>query len=251
MTVRAVFLDFGGTLVSDWGGVYPVFEAAFRSLGRTIDRATFDRAERAVEAEIGRFEDVYLGRPPGFADEYHGRILDRIDCGIPTSRIIDALNRETSSPESHRPFPETIEVLGTLRRRGLPLHLVSNNTEHLFETLRRLGWGEWFESVTYSQEAGAAKPDPRIFGLALDRAGRAPGEAVHVGDRWDADILGARAAGIPAVWVERSGQEPPRDGPRVRDLRGVLSYLDSGTHPASPTDETGETAMAGRTPRAT
>ena len=50
-----------------------------------------------------------------------------------------------------------------------------------------------------ADEVGWRKPDPRIFGSALDRLGVAAGDAVHVGDRLDADVGGAAAAGITTV----------------------------------------------------
>jgi putative hydrolase of the HAD superfamily len=49
-----------------------------------------------------------------------------------------------------------------------------------------------------------SKPDPRIFEIALARAGVGPAEAVMVGDSWENDIQGARAAGVRAVWFNRN-----------------------------------------------
>jgi FMN phosphatase YigB (HAD superfamily) len=57
----------------------------------------------------------------------------------------------------------------------------------------------YFDSVTYTQEAGANKPDPTIFQLALKRAGCSPNEAVHVGDSYEKDVLGARRIGIMPI----------------------------------------------------
>ena len=51
-----------------------------------------------------------------------------------------------------------------------------------------------------------AKPDPRIFAIALERLGCAAADAVMIGDSWPADIEGARAAGVRAIWFNRSGQ---------------------------------------------
>ena len=63
-----------------------------------------------------------------------------------------------------------------------------------------------------SEEAGVSKPDPRIFRIALERLGCAAGEAVMVGDSWSADIVGARAAGIRAIWFNpRHGAVPRRE----------------------------------------
>ena len=59
-----------------------------------------------------------------------------------------------------------------------------------------------------SAEAGAAKPDPRIFERALELAGRRPEQAVHVGDSVENDVAGARALGSAPVLVARDGAAP-------------------------------------------
>ena len=58
----------------------------------------------------------------------------------------------------------------------------------------------YFSSVVYSEEAGVRKPHQAIFDLALSRAKCTAEEALMIGDDWDADILGARNAGIDQVF---------------------------------------------------
>ncbi len=60
-----------------------------------------------------------------------------------------------------------------------------------------------------SAAAGEPKPSPAVFRAALELAGAEAGEAVHVGDSVEGDVEGARAAGIRAVLVDRSGTAPP------------------------------------------
>lgn len=223
---KAVFFDFGGTLVSPLRDGYPVFEDVMRSRGVRLDRPSYERAEAAVGGSLGSFLYEYLGKSPGFWDTYHARVLEYLGVVEETNELVQVLHDAFTSPRWHRPYPETTEVLDTIARRGVPMHVVSNNTELLPETLARLGWSGHFATVTFSQEAGVEKPDPRVFRLALDRAGRSPEEVVHVGDSWEADVVGARSAGIPAVWVDREGRDPGREVRRVTDLRGVLSYLE-------------------------
>jgi putative hydrolase of the HAD superfamily len=62
---------------------------------------------------------------------------------------------------------------------------------------------EYFEAVVVSSEVGASKPHPRIFHAALKVVGVPAQECLHVGDEERADVVGARAAGIPAIRVER------------------------------------------------
>ena len=78
------------------------------------------------------------------------------------------------------------------------------------------GLGHYFEAGLAAREAGMMKPDPRIFEILLGRAGLAAHEVVHVGDDPEADVEGARAAGVLPVWLNRDAaawsreSEPPR-----------------------------------------
>jgi putative hydrolase of the HAD superfamily len=73
------------------------------------------------------------------------------------------------------------------------------------------------------------KPDPRLFRLALQRAGAAPEEAVHVGDLYEVDVVGARAAGIRAILLDPAGLYPEADCPRVRSLGELAAHMDGGS----------------------
>jgi putative hydrolase of the HAD superfamily len=92
-------------------------------------------------------------------------------------------------------IPGALETLATLRGRGIALAVVSNWDVGLSEHLDRVGAGELFSAVVTSAEAGAAKPDPAPFLLALDRLGVQPTRALHVGDEPE-DEHGAAAAGM-------------------------------------------------------
>jgi FMN phosphatase YigB (HAD superfamily) len=83
--------------------------------------------------------------------------------------------------------------------------IVSNNLlEEQQEKLRQCGLEQYVDLLVVSSEAGVSKPDPRIFEIALARAGVGAGDAVMVGDSWENDIKGARAAGVRAVWFNRN-----------------------------------------------
>jgi putative hydrolase of the HAD superfamily len=113
-------------------------------------------------------------------------------------------------------YPDTTSALESLRERGYRLGVLSNFDSRLHPLLRGLGIDDFFESVTTSWEAGAAKPDPRIFRAALERMNVGPARALHVGDSRTEDYEGARSAGLRAVLLDRDGNAPDAD--RVRDL---------------------------------
>jgi putative hydrolase of the HAD superfamily len=91
--------------------------------------------------------------------------------------------------------PGALGTLASLRARGLELALVSNWDVGLAEHVERLGADGLFSAVVTSAEAGAPKPDPTVFRVALERLGVEPRRALHVGDESE-DEQGASAAGM-------------------------------------------------------
>jgi HAD superfamily hydrolase (TIGR01549 family) len=112
--------------------------------------------------------------------------------------------------ELRRAVPGAKELLRSIPER-ITVGIVSNNhhAEQL-EKLRAIRLDRAFDFVLTSEKAGVAKPDPGIFRVALGHAGCEPGEAVMVGDSWAFDVLGARAAGLRAVWFNRRRLHPPQ-----------------------------------------
>ncbi|MCI4346501.1 MAG: HAD-IA family hydrolase [Thermoplasmata archaeon] len=207
------------------GDRFPVYEEVLAGLGVRLGRLQLERAERAVAATSGAFTSVYLGKPRGFWNEYERKIVNELGLTVSSAVVVEQLRDCFASSRKHPAYAETEGVLEKLANRGTRLHLLSNYTELLPEILVQLGWSRRFVTVTYSQEAGAEKPARAIFELALRRAGCAPERAAMVGDSWEADVLGAWAAGLNAVWVDRDGHHPERAGPMVRDLAGILPLL--------------------------
>jgi putative hydrolase of the HAD superfamily len=109
-----------------------------------------------------------------------------------------------------RAYPDVPDALAELRDRGCRLVAVSNWDVSLHDVLGDLGLAGLLTGAVSSAEAGAAKPDPAIFARALEVAGVGPEAALHAGDSVEADVAGARAAGITPVLVDRT----ERDGLR-------------------------------------
>jgi putative hydrolase of the HAD superfamily len=138
---------------------------------------------------------------------------------------IDALTQTLVDAIAFAPYPETVEVLQELRRRGHPLAIVSNWDVSLREVLDRTGLTRFFDAIVISAELGAAKPSARPFAAALAALDAPADGAVHVGDTYAEDVLGARAAGVTPVLVVRDGGPRPDDAALhvVPDLQGVLA----------------------------
>lgn len=97
-------------------------------------------------------------------------------------------------------FPNAKRALEKLRQR-YRLGIIANQEPGTAQRLRSFGIDGYFDVIATSAEAGVAKPDPRIFLLALERAGCAPEEAVMIGDRLDNDIAPANRLGMKTVRI--------------------------------------------------
>jgi putative hydrolase of the HAD superfamily len=188
----ALTIDAFGTLVELRDPVGPL-DRALRSRG-------VEREPDAIAAAFNAEAEYYVPRSATGRDEASLALLRR-DCA---AVFLDALDAPLDPAAfavpyvealEFAPLPGALEAVRALRRRGLALAVVSNWDAGLAEHLDRLGIGALVDAVVTSAEAGAAKPDPAVFELALDRLRVARERALHVGDS-ESDEEGARAAGL-------------------------------------------------------
>jgi len=112
------------------------------------------------------------------------------------------------SAEAWRVFPEVPETLRELRGDGLALAVVSNFDARLPGILTGLGVGRLVDVIVFSTGVGSAKPARAIFHHAAAALGVTPAATLHCGNDPAADVLGARAAGLDAVLIDRAGTRP-------------------------------------------
>ncbi len=128
-----------------------------------------------------------------------------------------------------RPVEGALELLAALHGRVSTGVVTNNVASEQRQKIAACGFGPFLDAVVISEEAGVTKPDPRIFRLALERLGRPADETVMIGDAWDTDIAGARAAGIRPIWFNRFGApSPDRSVTEIHSLvpsSAVLSVL--------------------------
>jgi putative hydrolase of the HAD superfamily len=137
----------------------------------------------------------------------------------PPPELVDAL---LASLRFHA-YPDARPALAAYRARGLRLVVVSNWDVSLHAVLGHVGLGAMLDGILTAAEAGVRKPAPAIFAQALRLAGVGAGEAIHVGDSIDEDVVGARAAGIDPVLVIRDGGRIPAGEATVDPVRVVPS----------------------------
>jgi FMN hydrolase / 5-amino-6-(5-phospho-D-ribitylamino)uracil phosphatase len=118
-------------------------------------------------------------------------------------------------------YPDAREALARLGSLG-PLVAVTNGNADL----TRIGLDDAFDGVVHAERVGVAKPDPRIFAIAAERAGVPPQEILHAGDDLHTDVGGALAAGMQAAWVHRHLEGETPDGVlRARDLLHLVELV--------------------------
>jgi putative hydrolase of the HAD superfamily len=215
---------------------------ATRAVLFDLDDTLFDHSYCASAALAGvrRMHECFASVDENEFERRHGEILEVLHLEVLSKRIdLDAARverfRRLYRASGLEPDDElAVQAAGTYRQvyiasrrevagaaallRAVRTHarvaVVSNNLlQEQQEKLRDCGLDRYVDVLVVSEEVGVAKPDPRIFEVALGRAGCRADEAVMVGDSWTNDIEGARAAGIRAVWFSRTGV--PRREPGV------------------------------------
>jgi putative hydrolase of the HAD superfamily len=217
--MRAALLDALGTLV-ELERPWPLLVTELRDRGVSVSE---ERAKRAMLAEMAYYRDHH----DEATDWAHLKDLRRRCAGIVQAELGTALpvkdvEEAMLAAIRFRPYPEVPAVLRELRARGAAIVVVSNWDVSLHDVLERTRLRALVDHVVTSAEFGAAKPDPAIFHHALELAGARAGDAVHAGDSVEADVEGARRAGIPVVLVARDGEPAPPGIPAVPTLRGLV-----------------------------
>jgi HAD superfamily hydrolase (TIGR01509 family) len=124
--------------------------------------------------------------------------------------------------------PGVLPALAALRAHGLKLTVVSNANGKLRTVLDRLALSGCVDCTLDSHDEGVEKPDPRFFEIALARSGAQRETTIHVGDIYQIDVVGARAAGLRGVLLDQAGLYPDADCPRVRSLAELVSQVTAG-----------------------
>ncbi len=202
--ITHLFFDAGNTLV------YVNMEVVSRALARRrAARSAEDlwRAEHRIRARIDRPELVRASTDASRWELYFRAIL--AECGVEREGVVRPVLAELA--EYHARWnlwevvpPEVPMVLDLLRRR-YRLGVISNSNGTVREKLRRVGLWPYFDVVLDSHEERLEKPDPRLFRAALERLGARPDRALHVGDFYHIDVVGARAAGMRALLLDPGG----------------------------------------------
>jgi putative hydrolase of the HAD superfamily len=205
--IRAVLFDAGNTLI------FLDYERMALGVGTALGLSLTGEGLAAHAAEAASAMEASTGTDSDRAAVYL-QALFRL-AGVPSDRmgqVRECLWRMHGERHLWCSVHEhTHEALARLRAAGLRLGIVSNSDGRVDQALSAAGLREYFDVVIDSSVFGAEKPDPAIFRAALAALDVAPEEALYVGDMYDVDVVGARAAGMEAVLLTPGGvgQSPP------------------------------------------
>ena len=124
-------------------------------------------------------------------------------------------------------YDDVVPTLQRFRDAGFKLAIVSNWDTPLDPLTERLGIAGYFDTIVASHDARvrSEKPDPHIFNYALAAVGVSAAEAVHVGDTYEADIVGARDVGIRPILLDRNGTQTGRWEETIQSLSELPEML--------------------------
>lgn len=225
-TVEVVFLDAGGVLLEpDWERTSSILARH----GITISPRGLAAAEAVAKRQMDDEEVLHGTGSLPHPDGYLGWVVEV--SGVPHEP--EAVSTAAAEfEEEHRlnnmwsvMRPEVPVALRRLREAGHRLAVISNAESNLRDRLAAHAIADCFDALVISAEVGAEKPDPAIFQAALDQMKVAPGRALHVGDFYEIDVLGALGVGIRAVLLDTSGLSADRDCPRVASLTELADRL--------------------------
>ena len=228
----AVCFDVGNTLIYPDPPVPDVVREVLVEAGHLHDVDSIDRLMPLVDQfyeERFRADDTFWTSEDRTSEVWVGMyaLLCR-ELGIHEQaevlarRVYDRFGQSSR----WRPWDDVVPCLTRLRAAGVRTAVISNWDGRLEGLLAGMGLGTLLDTVVCSAAVGLHKPDPRIFGLACERLGVAPSECVHVGDHYYSDYVGATAAGMGAVLIDRHGWiANPGTAPLIRTLGDLEAAL--------------------------
>ncbi|MFD3455577.1 HAD family hydrolase [Streptomyces sp. NPDC058691] len=212
MSIKGFMFDFSGTLlrvepteswlravVSERG--IPLGEGELTAYAERLERVGALPGGIAPERVPDHLAEVW-GERDLSADHHRAAYTGLArEAGLPWDGIHDALYERHMRPEAWAPYPDTAQVLRELRRRGVPVAVVSNIGWDLRPVFRAHGLDGLVDVFVLSYEHGVQKPDPRLFETACEALGLPPERVAMVGDDRRADG-GAAALGCTVHLVD-------------------------------------------------
>lgn len=221
--IKVIFFDAGGTLFRPYPSVGEIYARTASEYGKTYSPDALETEFHSAWKKRGGLSS--LGTETSEEKErswWYSLVREVFEPhgGVPHfDDFFKVLHRSFEEKHLWKIYPEVLDVLEDLRRRRFVLGVVSNWDLRLPRLLKNLGLESYFDFSVSSSMCGATKPSEKIFREALTYSKARPEEAVHVGDTYEEDFVGADRMGIKAILLDRnkSGNSVP-DHLRINSL---------------------------------
>jgi putative hydrolase of the HAD superfamily len=233
--LRAVIFDLGGTLMYErdsWHGITSKGDEALTRFlikqGMELNLSTFPLEFRK------RLGEYFSQRENDLLETSYTFVLidllkDKGYTNLPDDVIRKALDSLFAVTQTNWLLEEdALPTLKKLEKDGYRMGLVSNagDDQDVHQLVQRFGISPYFDFILTSAACSYRKPHPRIFELAIANWYFLPNETVMVGDNLDADIRGAKSAGLYAVWINRRAGSSSEDQPRFEPDAAISTLLE-------------------------
>jgi len=210
---KVIFLDAVGTLFGVKGSVGEAYSTIARQFGVHADAATLNQAffqsfkmatpmafPGATSEEVSRLEYEWWESIARQTFQQVG-VLEQFSN---FSNFFAALYEYFATADPWFIYPDVQQALIHWCDRGIELGVLSNFDTRIHPVLQALDLAKFLTSVTISSEVGAAKPDVKVFQVALHKHNCSAQQAWHIGDSFREDYQGAKNAGLHAIWLKRT-----------------------------------------------
>jgi putative hydrolase of the HAD superfamily len=216
---EAIFFDFGETLATLAPSREQLFIGAARSIGLELEPAAVSRAYQIVDFH-NKYSSVTVKDRVEFYHNYNRQLVEALGISTHFDTLAPALIEHFRKEKKWTLFDDTVRVLSQLQESGRELALVANWDLNLPSLTEKLGIASYFSTIVASETVGVEKPEPAIFQHAADRLSLSPREQMilYVGNDYSLDVMGARAAGLTPVLIDRYALYPHADCLRFASL---------------------------------
>ena len=211
--VKTILFDFWGTLVEN--GVYP----------SPLKQAKFILwIEGPYSYFVQMFEKQFMTKKYDDLTQAFKEVCDQLGLKYNDEQIEKLVGMWNKNRLLAKIFPETEEVLKSLKSKGYKLVLISNTDSSSIDGLiDKYNLRQYFDAVVLSYEYGLLKNDPGMFDLALDKVGGSKEDALMVGDSFESDVKGAQKAGVKALLLDRHDRMD--FSPKIHTLLDIEEFL--------------------------
>ncbi|WP_299460654.1 HAD-IA family hydrolase [uncultured Gimesia sp.] len=229
--IKHIVFDCGGTLLHLVPDRAQVCQEVLRQLGYEISTEQINLAYELVNFSLRHRSSLVrtAKEKQDFYHEFNGRLAIALGISSQHHEFNSLLQRAFADRCHWSPLPGVISTLNSLATRaGYTLHVLANWNSGLSDLLLKTELAHFFCSIHHSEGLGVEKPDPDIFLAFAGQTGVTPQQALYIGNEYEADVHGSRAAGFTPILLDLNHRYTNLiDCMLVRDWHQLRELLDS------------------------